>query len=160
MLLLLPCFSFSPFVLFCGHAFSRKARPVISRRPAAGDLARPLAQVRARGLPYLGRRVGPLLLWVFDGLVCEPVGCRDPRTPRVQGRFSGKGAFFLPPHRPFFTLHVFFPPQVLFFCDKVEWRDEPQELLRVFPGTLRGVQPLDCKSESCPENSQNIRRES
>ena len=38
---------------------------MISRRPAAGDLARPLAQVRASGLPYLGQRVGPLLFWDF-----------------------------------------------------------------------------------------------
>ena len=41
-------FFFFPF-LFCGHTLSRKARPVISRRPAAGDRARPLARVRARG---------------------------------------------------------------------------------------------------------------
>ena len=117
--LLLPCFFFP--LLFCGYTFSRKARPVISRRPAAGDLARPLAQVRAGGLPYLGRRVGPLLLWDFDGRFCEPEGHRDPRC--VPGLLSGKGAFFLPPQarfhtarfcpRPGFCLFFLF---LFFFC--------------------------------------------
>ena len=113
------CFSCLVFLfpfLFCGHTLSRKARPVISRRPAAGDRARPLARVRARGWPYLGRRVGPLLLWVFDGLFCEPVGHRDPRTPRVQGRFSGKGAFFSAPSQALFHTARFVPaPGEYFF---------------------------------------------
>ena len=47
--LLLPCFFFFPF-LFCGYDFSRKARPVISRRPAAGDLARPPRPSEGRGI--------------------------------------------------------------------------------------------------------------
>ena len=89
-----------------------------------GDLARPLAQVRAGGLPYLGRRVGPLLLWDFDGRFCEPEGHRDPRTHCVPGLLSGKGSFFLPPHARFHTarfcpcprffLLLFFPFFVFF----------------------------------------------
>ena len=107
-------FFFFPF-LFCGHTLSRKARPVISRRPAAGDRARPLARVRARGLPYLGRRVGPLLLWAFVGLFCEPVGHRDPRTHCVQGLFVREGGDFSAPAQALFHTHFLLPPQVFFF---------------------------------------------
>ena len=51
----------------------------------------------------------------FWRLVCEPEGHRDPRTHSVQGLLSGEGAFYLPPHRPFFTLHVSSPPPFFFF---------------------------------------------
>ena len=113
------CFSCLVFLfpfLFCGHTLSRKARPVISRRPAAGDRARPLARVRTRGLPYLGRRVGPLLLWVFDGLFCEPVGHRDPRRIAPRAVLFGGALSGCP-----LGSHTHFFPQVslslfLFFC--------------------------------------------
>ena len=41
-------------------------------------------------------------------------GARDPRTPSVQGLLSGKGAFCVPPHRPF-SHFSFFPAPGFFF---------------------------------------------
>ena len=110
--LLLPCFSFSPFVMFCGYTFSRKARPVISRRPAAGDRARPLARVRARGAPR-ARRVGPLLVMFLSCFLCLVLGRRDPGALR-QEPFVCRGCPFRV--APWALTRTFCsPPQVFFF---------------------------------------------
>ena len=113
--LLLPCFSFSPFVLFCGYTFSRKARPVISRRPAAGDLARPLAQVRARGLPYLGRRVGPLLFCDFVGLFVSQRVTGTLGRPASRAFCLGRGRFSCPLTGPFSQCTFCSRPRCFFF---------------------------------------------
>ena len=47
----LVCFCFSPFVLFCGRTLFLKGPPRDLAEAGAGDLARPLARVRARGCP-------------------------------------------------------------------------------------------------------------
>ena len=111
------CFSCLVFLfplLFCGYTFSRKARPVISRRPAAGDLARPLAQVRAGGLPYLGGGLAPSFCGILTAVFVSQ------RVTGTLGRAAsrafclGRGRFFCP-FRPVFTLHVFVPAPGFFF---------------------------------------------
>ena len=109
------CFSCLVFLfplLFCGYTFSRKARPVISRRPAAGDRARPLARVRARGAPR-ARRVGPLLVMLLSCFLCLVLGRRDPGALR-QEPFVCRGCPFRV--APWALTRTFCsPPQVIFF---------------------------------------------
>ena len=80
-------------------------------------------------MPYLGRRVGPLLLWDFDGLFCEPEGHRDPRTPSVQGLFVWEGGGLFCPLAGLFTLHVFVPAPGFFFWPS---RPAPQWIARCY----------------------------
>ena len=70
-------------------------------------------------MPYLGRRVGPLLFWVLVALFCVAEGHRDlGRT--ASGAFLLGGGVLSAPSGPFFSHARFvpapglFPPQVFF----------------------------------------------
>ena len=150
-----PWFVFSPFVLFCGFTrFTRRPSQWLDLRQARGARRPPLARVRARGSPSEG---GGLVPSCFGIWLPNFVG-RGSQGPRAF--LSGMGAFFVPPHRPFFT-RTFFPrPRFFFFlrpsrplrnageldatAADISWNYEHEfpellreECLRKFPGTPR-----------------------
>ena len=89
---------FSPFVLFCGFTrFTRRPSQWLDLRQARGARRPPLARVRARGSPSEG---GGLVPSCFGIWLPYFVG-RGSQGPRAL--LSGMGAFFVPPHRPFFS---------------------------------------------------------
>ena len=113
-LLVLGCCVFPfKFVLFCGFTrFTRRPSQWLDLRQARGARRPPLARVRARGSPSEG---GGLVPSCFGIWLPYFVG-RGSQGPRAL--LSGMGAFFVPPHRPFFShaLVSVSPPQVFFFC--------------------------------------------
>ena len=111
-------------------------------RPTAGPgrSTSPPRPSEGQGKPLCGRRVGPLLFWDLVALFCWQ------RVTGTQGLLSGMGAFFVPPHRPFFTRTFFVPAPGFFFfwafgaCalrgeqDAIlehAWNDEFRELPRI-----------------------------
>ena len=115
--LLLPCFSFSPFVLFCGFThlrLTRRPSQWLDLRQARGARRPAPRPSEGQGEPLCGRRVGPLLFWDFVAFFCMAEGHRDPRTRSVRGLFVREGAFCLPPQALFFHTHVSSRPRVFF----------------------------------------------
>ena len=96
-------FCFSPFVSFCGHAFSRRTGGGPTN--PAGSLTHPWAG--ALDPPFLG------ILTAF--FVCLRV---TGTLERLASRAFclGRGRFSLPPRRPFFTRSFFCSRSKVFFC--------------------------------------------
>ena len=66
-------------------------------------------------MPNLGRGLWTPPFWDFVGIFCCQWG-QGPTDAQRPGPLSGKGAFCVPPHRPFFTRALCFSlPQVFFF---------------------------------------------
>ena len=103
-------------------------------RPGALDVP-PLVRVRARGSPSAG---GGLVPSCFGMWLPYFVG-RGSQGPRAF--LSGMGAFFVPPHRPFFTRTCFcFPPQVFFFLRE---RDGPRG-----PAWIASRNTIQCRMQN------------
>ena len=138
-----PWVVFSPFVLFCGFTrFSRRPSQWLDLRQARGARRPPLARVRARGSPSEGGGLVPS----FFGIWLPYFVGRGSQGPRAF--VSGMGAFFVPPHRPFFFTRTCFcfPPQVFFFFLE-RWPSGPR-----MDGQPR-YDPMP-NSERCSENTQ------
>ena len=127
-LLLVPCFVFPLFVLFCGFTrspsrlSSRSGQPVLTPSRAPGSPSPPLGRVIPRGA-LLARRVGPLHFWDFDGLFGSH---RVTGTPRAF--LSGEGALYLPPQALFRTHLCLFPRPRFFpapYCHTLSGRFFP-----------------------------------
>ena len=112
--LLLPCFLFPHFVVFCGCFFftrTRRGRPVIERGipPVIEPAPRPS---EGPGSAIVRGRLDTAFRDTFFALTCLAEGHRDPL-----GLFLWGGGAFSAPSGPFSHALVFVsPPQVFFFC--------------------------------------------
>ena len=101
--------------LFCGCALFLEGPPRDLAEASAGDLDPPPRPSEGQGMPYLGRRVGPLLFWDFVALLVYGRGSQGPSDAMRPGPFCRGGGVFLCPLRSHFSHARLFLPCPRFF---------------------------------------------